>query len=102
VVAISGVAQTVLFLPTLSDLFRSTYGALVLAKVVGMLILVAFGAHHRFRVLPALTRDVRATEQFAVTLRRELTVFGIVVLLGGFLAYVPPASHAPSSHGSMP
>jgi putative copper export protein len=102
VVTLSGLVQTVLFLPTLRDLFRSTYGALVLAKVFGLLILVAFGAYHRFRVLPALVRDARAAERFAVTLRRELTVFGIVVLLGGLLAYVPPASHASSSHASSP
>jgi putative copper export protein len=101
-VTLSGVVQTVLFLPTLSDLFRSTYGALVLAKVFGMLILAAFGAHHRFRVLPALARDARISERFTVTLRRELVVFAIVVLLGGLLAYVPPDSHAPSSHVSGP
>lgn len=104
-VTLSGVVQTVLFLPTLWDLFRSTYGALVLAKVFGMLILVAFGAHHRFRVLPTLTRDARATERLAVTLRRELAVFVIVVLLGGLLAYVPPSqpdSRTSSSHASTP
>jgi copper transport protein len=105
-VTFSGVVQTVLFLPTLADLFRSTYGALVLAKVFGMLILVAFGAYHRYRVLPAFTRDARATERLAVTVRRELAVFAIVVLLGGLLAYVPPAlpadSHIASSDNILP
>jgi putative copper export protein len=101
VVALSGVVQTVLFLPALSDLFHSAYGTVVLAKVCGMLILVAFGAYHRFRVLPALARDPRAGEHFAVTLRRELVVLGIVVLLGGLLAHVPPPPKA-DLHASFP
>jgi copper transport protein len=105
VVTLSGIIQTVLFLPALSDLFHSTYGAIVLAKVCGMLTLVAFGAYHRYRVLPALAHDAREAERFAVTLKRELAVFAVVVLLGGLLAYVPPsmaAMHASSSHASTP
>jgi copper transport protein len=105
VVTLSGIIQTVLFLPALSDLFHSTYGAIVLAKVCGMLTLVAFGAYHRYRVLPALAHDTREAERFAVTLKRELAVFAVVVLLGGLLAYVPPsmaAMHASSSHASTP
>jgi copper transport protein len=105
VVTLSGIAQTVLFLPALSDLFHSTYGAIVLAKVCGMLALVAFGAYHRYRALPALARDARAYGRLAVILKRELVVFAVVVLLGGLLAYVPPsmaAMHASSSHGSTP
>jgi copper transport protein len=92
-VVFSGIVQTRLFLSTPSDLFYSTYGLIVLAKVFGLLVLVAFGAHHRKRVLPVL-RDETSGDRFVVTLRRELVVFTIVVLIGGLLAYVPPAVKA--------
>jgi hypothetical protein len=44
-------------------------------------------------VLPALL-SASTGEQFVVTLRREVVVFAVVVLLGGLLAYVPPAVKA--------
>jgi putative copper export protein len=69
-----------------------------------MLILVAFGAYHRKRALPAL-RMASMSDRFVVALRRELVVFTIVVLIGGLLAYVPPAVKASvegsSSHSSV-
>jgi putative copper export protein len=92
-VTFSGIVQTRLFLSTTSDLFYSTYGLIVLAKVAGMLILVAFGAHHRRRILPRL-REASTGDRFVGTLKRELAVFAIVVLIGGLLAYVPPAVQA--------
>ena len=92
-VTLSGLVQTGLFLSAPADLFFTTYGLIVLAKVVGMLILIAFGANHRKRVLPVL-RDAQSGARFVALLRRELVVFAIVVLVGGLLAYVPPAVKA--------
>jgi putative copper export protein len=92
-VTLSGLVQTGLFLSAPADLFFTTYGLIVLAKVVGMMILIAFGANHRKRVLPVL-RDAQSGARFVALLRRELVVFAIVVLVGGLLAYVPPAVKA--------
>jgi putative copper export protein len=89
-VALSGVAQTLLFLPSPRDVVRSAYGAVALAKVAGLLVLVGFGAYHRYRVLPRLAADAATTGAFSRALRGELAVMTIVVLLGGLLAYVPP------------
>jgi copper transport protein len=88
-VVISGVAQTLLFADAPPDLFRSTYGKIVLMKVAGVLILIAFGAHHRFRLLPRL-EDAATGGRLRDSVRFEVGVFLIVVLLGGLLAYVPP------------
>jgi putative copper export protein len=96
VVALSGVAQALLFLPSPRDLVRSAYGALVLAKAAGLLALVGFGAYHRSRVLPRLARPGVAGG-FAVTLRREVALMTLVILLGGLLAYVPPPPAAPAA-----
>jgi putative copper export protein len=94
-VTLSGVAQALLFLPSPAELLRSAYGALVLAKAAGLLALAGFGAHHRFRVLPRLAHDgTAAARRFAVSLRGEVAVMALVILLGGFLAYVPPPALA--------
>ncbi|MEO8624508.1 MAG: CopD family protein, partial [bacterium] len=91
-VAMSGFVQSFLFLATPLDLIRSAYGAIILAKVVGMIVLLAFGAHHRYRVLPRLAEA--GSSRFVSTLRGELAVMSIVILLGGLLAYIPPSTHA--------
>jgi copper transport protein len=102
-VTASGVVQEVLFLPSPLDVVRSAYGAVTLAKVAGLLVLLAFGAHHRYNVLPQLTSSPGTTTQFAVTLRRELIVLAVVTLLGGLLAYTaPPAHHSPLASASQP
>jgi copper transport protein len=95
VVLLSGVAQTALLLHTV-DAFYSPYGVVVLAKVVGLLLLIGFGAWHRFSVLPSLA--VRADRETAESLRlsvsREIGLFWLVILLGGFLAYLSPPKPA--------
>ena len=92
VMAFSGVVQTRLFLPSWIDLIRSAYGVITLAKVAGLCVLVLFGAHHRYRVMPRLAES-DASDGFASSLGREVAVMTIVILLGGLLAYVPPPTH---------
>jgi putative copper export protein len=55
-------------------------------------VLVLFGAHHRFRVLPRLT-DAAVAESFPISLRREIALISLLVLLGGLLAYLSPPTH---------
>ena len=96
-VAASGVTMAAVFLTSPRDLVDSAYGAVLLAKVLGLLALMAFGAYHRFRAMPALARESATPARMAVTVRRELTTMVVVILLGGLLAYVPPARSIPSS-----
>ena len=91
VVALSGLIQTLLFLPAVADIVRSAYGIGVLAKVAGLLALVAFGAHHRYRVMPRIA-DAPACVRMSRSVTREIAVMVAVVLLGGVLAYIPPPS----------
>jgi copper transport protein len=103
-IAFTGVVQTRLFLDSWSGLVTSAYGLLVLAKTAGLLVLVAFGAYNRQRVMPGLTTAPNASE--AATLRssvtRELVVVALVILLGGLLAYVPPPSESEANMSSSP
>jgi putative copper export protein len=92
VVIFSGVVQTRIFLPVWGDLIHSQYGLIVLAKVAGVGVLLLFGAYHRFRVLPRLT-EAAVAEGFPISLRREIAVMSLLVLLGGLLAYLSPPTH---------
>jgi len=89
-ITISGVLQVVILVPRFADLW-SPYGATVLAKVIGLGVLVAFGAYHRRTLLRLPTdRDGSVAFGFRTSLRREIAVLWLVVLLGGFLGYVSP------------
>ena len=95
VVALSGLLQAVLFLNTFGDLVHSTYGKLVLAKIVGVLILIGYGAYNRFGVLPGIAAT-GAPAKLATSVRQEITLIMVLVLIGGFLGYVPtpPVPHS--------
>lgn len=102
VVAVTGLLQAWLFVGGLEALIQTTYGRLVLAKVAGLAILIAFGAYHRFRVLPALGEEGAVGAKSGVgaeggdrvlsrSVRRELAVAGAVVVVAAILGHVPPA-----------
>ena len=90
-IALSGIVQTLLIIPSFSDL-RSAYGAVVMLKIAGLGGLMAFGAYHRFRVMPrlAMGMDGSVITDFSASLRREVALLWLVAVLGGLLAYVSP------------
>jgi copper transport protein len=90
-ILITGTVEALLFVPSPLALLRSAYGALVIAKLAGLGVLVAFGAYHRFRLLPRLQAGLGASD-FQRSVAREVGIMVFVVLLGGWLAYVPPPS----------
>lgn len=114
VVALSGAVQSVLFLPTLGALLSTPYGWILIWKMIGMAVLIAFGAHHRYRVMPARPLRPAVTQAMAASdlawpmrLRRsvwrEVAVMGMVILLGAWLAYVSPnATYPPTGAGATP
>ena len=59
----------------------------LIGKFAGLAALAAFGAYHRYRLIPSLTDENAGTLNRSV--RREIAVMMLVVILGGFLAYVP-------------
>jgi putative copper resistance protein D len=92
VVSASGFVQAFLFLESWSDLYESAYGLTLLGKIVGLLVLFAFGAYHRSRLMPMLSHDGKSA-RLQRSIRREIAVMIAVILLGGFLAYVPVPLH---------
>lgn len=96
VVAISGLVEIRLFLTMPADLIHAPYGLLVLAKVAGTLALIGFGAHHRTRGMQKAGDAMWSPERFATTLRGEIVIMALVVLIGGLLSYVPPPQSIPT------
>jgi copper transport protein len=86
VVAITGSFQGFLFLSSFSDL-REPYGIALIGKTAGLVALAAFGDRHR-KQIPLLDQPLSAID-FQRSLRRELALMALVVMLGGILAYIP-------------
>jgi len=87
-IAITGVLQALLLVPHPRALLGSTYGALVFTKLGGLALLVLFGAHHRFRLLPRIA-DGAPPDALRRSVRLEAGVMIAVILVAAFLAYVP-------------
>jgi copper transport protein len=101
-IAITGVIQAYIDVRSVHALFSTTYGLLVFAKVVLLVILIGFGALNRQQILPALKRVVERAEppgwvgswartSFRGELALMLVVFGVTAAL---VSYAPPIDAA--------
>lgn len=87
-ILLSGLIQTLLFLNTPSDLFRYNYGKLVFNKIVALVILIGFGIYNRYKLMPTVeTTDVQ--RKLSRSVKLELAIMTVVIMISGFLAYVP-------------
>jgi copper transport protein len=102
VIAVSGVVQAYIDVRTLSALFHSTYGVLIIAKIILLLSLISLGWVNRARVIPALKLIAGADQPPGATgvlarrtMRGELAlmlcVFGVTAAL---ISYAPPIDAA--------
>jgi copper transport protein len=101
-IAATGVVQAYIDVRTFEGLFHSTYGALVIVKVVLLATLIGLGWVNRERVLPALRRiagvgaspgpvGVLARRTMRGELALMLVVFGVTAAL---VSYAPPIDAA--------
>lgn len=92
-IVVSGVVQSVLFVGDLPSYAGSRYGRAVLVKTAGFVALIAFGAYHRRRTLPALASGDEGAS-LRRTVRLETIVMLAVVAVAAYLARLsPPAPH---------
>jgi copper transport protein len=102
VIAVTGVIQAYIDVRSLHGLLHTTYGALIIAKVVLLVCLIGFGFVNRERVIPALERlvgDGRSPGGIGALARRAmrgelalmLCVFGVTAAL---ISYAPPIDAA--------
>jgi len=107
VIAATGVVQAYIDVRSFNALFHSTYGTLIIIKIVLLLCLICLGWVNRERVIPALERVVGAggpPGESGILARRTmrgelalmLCVFGVTAAL---ITYAPPidASSGPFS-----
>jgi copper transport protein len=90
-VLLSGIIQIRFFLQQPGDLVHSDYGRLVSLKIIGLLVLIGLGAFNRYLVLPAID-DSAARPTLSRTVRQEIVIMIALIVIGGFLAYVPTPS----------
>jgi copper transport protein len=102
VIAVTGVIQAYIDVRSFHGLFHTTYGALIIVKIVLLAGLIGFGWINRERVIPALERlvgDGRSPGGVGVLARRTmrgelalmLCVFGATAAL---VSYAPPIDAA--------
>jgi copper transport protein len=88
VVAVSGTVSGWQQVGQLDLLFSTTYGRLLVAKVVGFVGLVGLGWANRARLLPALDRAVGPLQR---SLRVETALAAVVLAVTAALVQQPPA-----------
>lgn len=94
VVAVTGIVQSWTILGSLGRLL-SPFGLVLLAKTVGFAGLIAFGAYHRFRLLPSLQWSEGPPEgsvRLSRSVAKELALATCVVALAALLSHIPPTS----------
>jgi putative copper export protein len=102
-VGLSGTIQARFFLTSPFDLWQSDYGRLVTAKIIGLLLLVGYGAYNRYRLVPALaTGETRA--KLTRSVAQEIALVSLLIVIGGFLSYLPtpPLPASTTTHTQEP
>ncbi len=86
-----------------TGLWSSTYGLVLLAKVVLLLPLVGLGAYHRFRVLPDLEVPGQRHRDFSrlkYSAGLEVALMAIVLVAAGVLTSLAPPQADPGADGA--
>ncbi|MGC0363278.1 putative copper export protein [Rhodococcus sp. 27YEA15] len=89
VMGVSGIVNAIVRLP-LDDLFTTTYGRLIVAKTVALVILGFFGFAQRRRALPALAKNPQSRGALIRFAGAELIVFAATIGLAIGLGRTPP------------
>src|SRR6266516_105397 len=96
-VAVTGLERALSELGSWHALFGSSFGRVLDLKVLLFGVLVAFGAHHHFRVVPALPHEPDGLAVLRRGLRSELVVAALVLLATASLSQLPPGSATAAS-----
>lgn len=94
---LSGTYLAVVQLTTLRALFASSYGLVLLAKIVGLGVILIFGLFNQRRSVPRLraaAQDAEASDTAAAAMlravRAEVALTTLVVILAAALVAIPP------------
>lgn len=102
-VVLSGVVNALVRMNSLGDLFTTTYGALVLAKLMLTLVLGAFGVVHRLRLIPMMQSGLTsAARGLWYAIACELVLMGATSGLAVSLSRTPPPAPETLDAGAEP
>ena len=89
IVAVSGIAMSVINLGKFENLFTS-YGLLLALKVGALLLLGAIGGHYRYRLIGRMATIPAKANEFWLIVMAELLVMGAAIGLGTALSRTAP------------
>ncbi len=105
VVIVTGVVNSIVDLAHLSDLWKTTYGRVILAKIGVLIVALALAARHLWRTPRHLDDPAaapRETRVFVRTSRVELVVLALgVALASALVALVPGKTLAIAANGPV-
>lgn len=102
-VVLSGVVNALVRLNTLGELFTTTYGVLVLTKLLLTLVLGVFGVIHRLRLIPMMQAGmVSAARGLWYAIACELVIMGATSGLAVSLSRTPPPAPETLDAGAEP
>ncbi len=84
-VLVSGAVMAFLILDRWSELFATSWGRLLLLKMLAVAAALVIGAHHHFRVVPRLAQRPARLVTFRRTVTIEVAVFGAIAVVTAFL-----------------
>jgi putative copper export protein len=99
-ITLTGIVQSASFLGSVEALLNTSYGRVILLKVMLLLVLIGLGAFHQQVISPRLQawrlRDVQGAQQavrrFRIGILLELVVSALILLAAGALTALSPAS----------
>jgi copper transport protein len=102
VIAVTGIVQAYIDVRGLEALFHTTYGALIIAKVILLALLIGLGWVNRERAMPMLKRIAGAGQApggtgvfVRRTMRGELALMlGVFGVTAALISYAPPIDAA--------
>ena len=92
----AGIYLSVVRLPALSDLWRESYGQVLLVKIALVSVALAWGAFHHFVARPALERRSHRTGFLTRSLLGETAVAMSILLLAAILVNSKPPTREPA------
>lgn len=90
VVVLTGLLRAVNEIGSPSELFTTSYGLTLVAKVAVVALIAALGALNRYRLVPALARDDEAARPFRRAAGGEVVVGAIILVVVAVLTGLAP------------
>jgi putative copper resistance protein D len=90
ILAGTGIVNSCHLLQSISSLFATSYGHVLLTKIVLFLVMVALGAFNLFRLKPRIGIDAEAAAKLQLTVTAEFICGVVVVIVVALLGTLPP------------